>query len=461
MTIAVMRGGLIALYGVKQQEELRKSLVFQKYDYGTNTRIPIRCYTEISRPEGPVFLVPRHFCRHHPEFGPYEMREDFSLGEPLPEGICLSPKKSLSWRGINQDQVVTEMLMKAQTCLGGYGIAPCGSGKTLMGSELARRLGRATLIILSRRYQVTQWWAELEDSFVGMAGNVGIYQGKRRERSHPIILATINTLLKEPDPNFFKRFGTVFFDEGHHLPAATWMAMIARLRSKFIFALTASYHRTDKLDGLFQLLLGDTLAEAKIGTVSGGRVDMVHLPSYFSSRRPWGTHPNRKQWSVQLANNGLRNHALVEIISQVYEARRQALIFSDIREHLCVLKELCKKRIPEENMGSYMGGMADAALQEGGQKPVTFITYDMGSESVNLPFKDAAVCATPPPSNLKQLKGRIDRAHPTGGEKPAPYLVDFIDPGQYFERKGEFRVSQWKKEGLEVKRVSYTGDDNG
>jgi superfamily II DNA or RNA helicase len=437
-------GGLAVVSGIKEFAPWYRKLTFPKYNYGDNSYTNLYCFSR----QGDDLLVPRFFPYCNRELGPYSYEVIGSDGYSIPD-LQLGEGVELNWRGVDQDKFVAEMISAVEANkLGGYGIAPCGTGKTLMGWELIRRLGRSALVILSLRLQPQQWRTEFDLLYGAGAADkyVGVYQGKRRDtgRSYPFVVATIQTLRKEKRPEFFADFGTVIFDEGHHVPANTWLEMIARLRSRYVFAITASYHRSDKLDKMFRVLLGPTLAEAEADTVAGGCVDMVYLSAAYKTTRPWGQRPNIKQWAKSLGRNEARNQVVLKYLQRTAGTGRKLLVYSGSKAHLKGLFE----QYPCE-AGLYMGGMTEKALKKSAKQQVTFITYDIGTESLNIPEKDTVVCATPPPSNLKQLKGRIDRA--LEGKAP-PYVLDFVDPNTELSRKSSRREQYWADEGLTVRK---------
>lgn len=443
-----IKGGLAVIHQPDMRTEalIRNNLVFKKYNYHEKTYSDLRCYTEA---EG-SFFVPRHFLTKYRIDA--EQTYDVTDGYHLPAMDFKGGRHlQTNFRGVDQEAFVQEIVDKAPYFGGGYGIAPCGSGKTFMGLEIIRRMERSALVIVPLSYQVKQWHKEFGRSY--SYDRIGTYQQKKKDsgREAPIVVGTMQSLIKEHNPQFFKTFGTVVFDEGHHLPAATWMSMLARLRSRFIFALTASFHRTDGLENLFRVLLGTTLSEAHTEQISGGTVEMLQMPVSIYVGVGDG---NISQISSRLARHPGRNRIILDCIRKVYFAGRDILVYSKRKNHLRSLGEAISQDIGEDKVGYFMGGISKPLLDEALKRRVTFITYDIGKEGVDAPAKDCIVCATPPPSNLKQLKGRIDRVL-TGVEKKPPLIIDPVDRGSGYERRARGRVSGWRKEGLAVKMEEY------
>jgi hypothetical protein len=156
-----------------------------------------------------------------------------------------------------------------------------------------------------------------------------------------------------------------------------------------------------------------------------------------------------------LGQNESRNSVIAREVVKQYRAGRDIFVFGDVKNYLVQISEYCKCEIGEDEIGYYYGQQSDRELGKAAQKKITFLTYAMASEGLNLPWKDTIICATPPVSNLKQLKGRIDRIIP-GQEKNHPLIIDFVD--SYWDRllrQGKSRYYGWIRESLEVKQEVY------
>ena len=75
-----------------------------------------------------------------------------------------------------------------------------------------------------------------------------------------------------------------------------------------------------------------------------------------------------------------------------------------------------------ENCGWFVGkaGKKDPSRSDELNKPVTYATYGVARKALDIPKKDCAIFATPM-SDIKQIKGRIERVLPN---KPQPLILD-------------------------------------
>jgi len=440
----IIHGGLVELVDCPIVEKVEDALTFKKWEYQTKTTTTVLAYAT----NGNRIFVPRNFYAWH-TMENIEVVYNTATAERLPDGFQINEGKKLYWAGVDQEAFIDSAVSHAlMTDTGGYGISPCGTGKTLMGVEIIRRLGRPALIILNRTHQVDQWLEEFDKSYQVPPGMVGVYKGQRKDVT-PIVVATIQSLVKERRGDFFSRYATAIFDEGHHLPADTWMQMLARLRCKWIFALTAGFHRTDGLDKMFQYLLGGVVAEAKASKTEGGSVYQVQLTGKFSIHLSGWAQKDKNRVARAMTNNNHRNMMICRLSSKLVSQGRDVLVFSSLRDHLQALFEEFQRTGVSKMVGFFVGGMTPAALHHGATRPITLITYEMGKEALNLPHKDTIICASPPPANLQQLKGRIDRVL-EGKVKNPPLVIDFVDFGESLRKKARKRAGAWRREGMVV-----------
>ena len=146
----------------------------------------------------------------------------------------------------------------------GYGtiVLPCGSGKTIVGMEILKRLATRTLILTINVAAVHQWIAELYDKLDLEDGMVGEYSGMKKEIK-PITVCTYQVLTwradKEADFIHMKvlkegNWGLIIYDEVHMLPAPVFK-VTAELQSVYRVGLTATLIREDnREDEVFSLV---------------------------------------------------------------------------------------------------------------------------------------------------------------------------------------------------------------
>ena len=137
---------------------------------------------------------------------------------------------------------------------GGAGVIvlPCGAGKTIVGIEIMRLLGRKTLILTTNVVAARQWRQELIDKTSIDPKDIGEYTGESKEIK-PITLATyqILTYRKSKTAPFAhfglfdaEDWGLIIYDEVHLLPAPVFR-VTAELQARRRLGLTATLIRED------------------------------------------------------------------------------------------------------------------------------------------------------------------------------------------------------------------------
>jgi len=443
MIRANVRGGLAGITGLTREQYvyLQKVLTFKKYDYRSGQTELIKCYIDRGFGHTPQMLVPR--CFNIRAKLP-DISFNYKYGS---EGNYFTyPRTTLGeWNGINQEEFVAGAVKNTlSNSFGGICLAPCGTGKTKMGLEIIKRLGRSALVVLSRKFQIDQWKSEAKS--VGM--NIGVYSTKLKQsgKDFPVVVGLINSLHKESDEGYFRTFGTTIMDECHHAPANTWTALVSRLTSKYIFGISAGLQRSDRMNDLFEVLLGPVIVDVDQKRRTDGEVEQVILEK-GACRRNMQSGIERVFVAKALASLKRRNQAIMWEVIRCLKDNRSLLVFSDlVEDHLSFLHHAAFHQL-KLDAKMIVGSTSAAGRKEAEKARVTFTTYSMANEGLDIPCKDTIICATPPTANLQQLKGRIDRVFEG---KKTPLIIDLVDDNTVLRNKATKRKQKWEKLGLKV-----------
>ncbi len=146
----------------------------------------------------------------------------------------------------------------------GVVVLPTGAGKTLVGVMAIDRKRRDALVIAPTLDLVRQWHDVLSTRF---GREIGVIGGGEY-RVEPITVTTYDSAYLHME-HLGRRFGTVIFDECHHLPSETY-ALSAQLSiAPFRLGLTATPERADGLDHRLASLIGPTVCRHDIVEMSG------------------------------------------------------------------------------------------------------------------------------------------------------------------------------------------------
>jgi len=143
----------------------------------------------------------------------------------------------------------------------GVGIAPAGSGKTIMGLRYISEKSRPALW-LTHTTDLMYQTAEKARKLLPEVGNIGFFgDGKHDWGSGKLIIATVQTLQKNTHLiDAMNEFvGTVVIDEAHHFPAVQFVDTAGRFKAKNMLGVTATPDRKDGLEAYMYRGIGPQL----------------------------------------------------------------------------------------------------------------------------------------------------------------------------------------------------------
>jgi superfamily II DNA or RNA helicase len=217
-----------------------------------------------------------------------------------------------------------------------------GTGKTVMGMEIVRRLGRTALIVVHKEFLIDQWRKRIA-KFLPTA-KVGLVQGKKCDfRGKDIVLAMVHSLALDSGEKYpaelYDYFGTIVVDELHRISAYTWSQVPARFRARWRVGLTATPRRKDGTEAVFFWQIGyiahETLIKMPVPKVR--RVEyQTELPRWMVGRKV----NDGQLLSVVAADKGRSRRIVDEITAAVSaSSKRKVLVISERLEHLRQMKD--------------------------------------------------------------------------------------------------------------------------
>ena len=190
-----------------------------------------------------------------------------SLIETRPVTPMCSPHKMPLW--VVRPHIVRDYqwyVTKLSFRKSGFIVAPCGSGKTLMGLLLAV-LNGGRFLVLTTRY-AKQWKTTLDHFFFSFGGSRVRMFGDDDGFCEPpdAVIATYHAFIA-PAQSMMARvlkqlpYETVILDEAHGAAARTNLQLIDALHAKYKYALTATKVREDAELEKLEARVGPTLVE--------------------------------------------------------------------------------------------------------------------------------------------------------------------------------------------------------
>lgn len=149
-------------------------------------------------------------------------------------------------------------------------VAPAASGKTVIGLEIFVSV-RQKMLWLTHTNRLAN---QVIDRIVGDSENtpmipsikreeIGFIGGGKEKIGNEITIGMIQTLVRREHmlPSIGRKFGLVIIDEAHHVPASTFLKVTGYFSSYYLYGLTATPYRRDKLENVMFTTIGLPNAE--------------------------------------------------------------------------------------------------------------------------------------------------------------------------------------------------------
>jgi len=157
-------------------------------------------------------------------------------------------------------------------------------GKTFTGLAIARELGQKTLIVVHTSFLRDQWVEECKFMLDIIPGIVG---GGKKEFDHNIVIGNVQTLTKLITSKK-NTFGTVIFDECHHVPAATFRNIANKMTAKYKLGLSATIKRKDKKEILIYDYISTKVYKPKEENMLEPKILLINSGFKFpTGNTPW------------------------------------------------------------------------------------------------------------------------------------------------------------------------------
>lgn len=337
--------------------------------------------------------------------------------------------------------------------------APTGFGKTWCMVDVIAKVGRKTLVIVSKEDLTTQWLEALRVLLGLSPARIGIIQGDEvRVAKCPVVIGMVQSLCKEDryPPQVFQDFGLVVWDESHLMSAEKFSQSAVQIPAKLRVGMSATAgKRSDGRDIVFESHVGPI----KVST------EMDYMkPVILRMESPWKMplrmvkgklmaipHEPKKDAHVirLIAHSKPRNQMIARFVKQCRGLSRQIIVFSALRDHLDLIKsELLEAGIGRKDIAYYVGGMTLKAREKAKKAPVLLATYKMAEYGTDIPSLDTAVLGTPR-AGVEQIVGRILRKHEGKGR---PTVLDIVDSTSYlYLRYWQARHKWYTQKGAEIR----------
>lgn len=313
-------------------------------------------------------------------------------------------------------------------------VAPAGSGKTVIGLSLIPLLGQPTLWLTHTRALALQAIARISEFLPGLApSDVGFLGDSKWVRGNVIDVALIPTLVRREEEliKLSDAYGLVVLDEAHHCPASTFTKVVSFLNPYYLYGLTATPYRRDKLEKLMFQTMGPELVRITVEEVekSGGIVLPVVKYRSIRSATVYG-NDIQKIIKTKIIGSQERTNIIVGDVLREATAGNFCIVLTDRKVHADKLYELIK--LGWEKTGIATGKYSKKYVAEQAEllnnKEITVLvcTFALLGEGFDVKFLNRAFITMPfrAEGKVEQLIGRIQR---TAEGKVDAIVYDYVD----------------------------------
>lgn len=326
---------------------------------------------------------------------------------------------------------------------GGVLCAPCGSGKTLMGIEIFKRIGKKTLWLCHTKDLLNQAKKDMENQYPGI--KIGLATDGKLEIGEDVTISTVQTLEKIDKELYKDCFDVVIIDECVHcVSAPTQMKMFGKVISgipaRYKFGLTATPHRNDGMIKAMYAYIGCNPFGKFEPTYKVDRDEVDTMPAihekveittgYDSSSTIYDAAGMLvyNELINSLSLNEYRNELIIENIIKCNEEGRKQIVLTWRVEHCKIMVEKLQKKGINAVLcvGDTKNKDRQKILNQEIKWDVLVSTYSLLKEGVSIKELDTLHIATPlkEKGTTVQCAGRIERKLEN---KKQPIIYDYVD----------------------------------
>lgn len=329
--------------------------------------------------------------------------------------------------------------------------SPCGSGKTVTGIDLIRRIRQPTLVIVPDTELMYQWVERL----VGVLGmdedNIGLI-GDGWDVVLDVTIGTVQSLYKRvDDTRFCNKFGMVMLDEAHMVGARTFREVMHSFPAKYRFGLTATPFRNDNLTDLIQYYCGKQFYEVTDEELS--KYNLLIKPELIIRNTEFFINYDRRDDQMHnkmlkaMYNDKKRNTLICKDIIKEYKQGRLSLIVAKRADHCDILRDMLLKMEPKIRVADMSGNDYDVDSVERARKNKVDVVLSVNRAVQGLDIQNLENLFMVAPrkslGEIEQIVGRIMRPSVCNGKYKTPKdkvarVYDYYDAKMEYGVKGSF-----------------------
>jgi len=319
-------------------------------------------------------------------------------------------------------------------------VAPAGSGKTVLGLEIFAALKQRMLWLTHRERLVKQMidralGTDVESPMLSNISHddIGIIGSGKWKIGNKITVGLVQTLVRRTHslPELGREFGLVIIDEAHHVPATTFLKVLQHFYAYYIYGLTATPYRRDKLETVMFSAIGPpnaTISREDVKRAAGIMTPYV-IVRYVPSAIEEGNDYHRILEEIVIPNE-YRSNLITKDVVREAKANNICIVISTRKIYCELLKDKISKYWQKTGIatGDYNDkhNAQQVADLESGKITVLITTFELLGEGFDVKKLNRGFIALPfrERTRVEQAVGRIQRT--CSGKKDA-ILYDYVD----------------------------------
>jgi superfamily II DNA or RNA helicase len=219
--------------------------------------------------------------------------------------------------------------------------ASTGFGKTVTAAALIAKRKTNTLIIVDRTQLLQQWVESLSLFLQKSPQEIGQIGGGKKKITGQIDVATIQSLNSKGElKSFITQYGQIIVDECHHISAFSFEKVLKKVRTKYVYGLTATPIRKDGLHPIIFMQCGPIRYKTNAKTQAKIR-PFIHslIPRYTNFQ---SSSSDIQSVYQSISKDEHRNQLLFNDVLNELEKGRSPIILTERIEHLDNLRRQFK-----------------------------------------------------------------------------------------------------------------------
>ena len=348
-------------------------------------------------------------------------------------------------------------------------------GKTVLAAYLISKKKVSTLILLQNADLISQWEEELQHFlnideqppvYYTKTGKkktrdsvIGTLQGGKDHSTGIIDLALVGSAYHGGE--FFDNidsYGMVIFDECHHAASSQAQAVLSRVSAKYVYGLSATPGRSDKLDDIVYMMLGPVRHKytARQQADEHG-IERLLKPRFTRVINITGEKLDINKADSLIIENEVRNEQIVCDVEEAISAGRTPLVLTKLKKHVDILREKLQGKadhvyvIYGDNSRKENEAIREKMLNTPSDESLVLVaTASKIGEGFNFPRLDTLMLAAPVKfeGRLTQYVGRLHRVYKG---KSDVIVYDYVDSHiSFFDRQYRSRLRTYKELGYKI-----------